>query len=153
TLSSIEILQTGSSLATTFTVNPADLAAGGSVIGSSGVDTLMVAGTGLDVSSTTLTSLEVLKAGSAPATAFTVDQAELVSGGPVPGSRGNDRVTAKGTALDLSSTTLSSIEILKAGSSLATAFTVNQIDLISGGSVQGSSGNDTLISADAALDL
>ncbi len=153
TLSSIEILKAGSSLATTFTVDLTDLVSAGSVTGSSGNDVLAIAGTSLDLTSTTLTSIEILRAGSASATTFTVDTADLASGGSVNGSSGSDTLSVKSTAFDLSSTTLASIEILKAALSTATTFTVDQADLISGGSVTGSSGNDTLASAGTALDL
>ncbi|HVO02139.1 MAG TPA: hypothetical protein VMT54_08055 [Candidatus Cybelea sp.] len=152
-VTSVEILKAGSSLDTTFTVDQADLASGGSVVGLAGHDTLIVKGTSADLSSTSLTSVEILKTGSALATTFKVDQADLASGGSIIGSSGNDTVAAAGNALDLTSTTLSSIEIIKAGLSVATTFTVDQADLASGGSVIGSSGNDTLIGQDDVLDL
>ncbi len=153
TLTSVEVLKAGSSVATTFTVDAADLLSGGSVIGSSGNDTLTLKTTAFDVSSTTLTSIEILKAALSTATTFTVDQADLAAGGSITGSSGSDTVSAFGTVLDLSSTTLSSIEILKAGASLATVFTVDSADLLAAGSVTGSSGNDTLVAAGTALDL
>ncbi len=153
TLTSVEILRAGSSLATTFTVNPADLASGGSVVGSTGNDTLTIVSTAFDLSSTSLTSIEVLQAGTSLATTFTLDQADLAAGGTVAGSSGSDSLVSKGTAIDLTSTTLTSIESLKVGSSLATTFTVDQADLASGLSVVGSSGNDTLVAGGAALDL
>ncbi|HVO04740.1 MAG TPA: hypothetical protein VMT54_21270, partial [Candidatus Cybelea sp.] len=153
TLSSIEILKAGSSLATTFTVGQAELASGGSVIGSSGNDALVISGTSLDLTSTALSSVEILKAGSSLATTFTVDAADLASGGSVIGSSGNDTLTVVGTAFDLSSTSLSSVEILQAGSSLATTFAVDQADLLAGGSVLGSSGNDALVISGTSLNL
>jgi hypothetical protein len=153
TLSGIEKLQAGNVAATTFTVDQADLASKGSVIGSSGNDTLQIAGTSLDLRSTTLNSVEVLKAGNALATTFTVDSADLASGGSVIGSSGTDTLIVADTAFDLSSTTLTSVETLKAGSAKDTTFTVNQGDLANGGSVIGSTGKDTLASADATLDL
>jgi hypothetical protein len=152
-ITSIEILKAGNAAATTFTVDQADLIAGGSVVGSSGNDTLVVAGTALDLSSTALTSVEILKAGNTAATTFTVDQADLAAGGTVAGSSGNDTLAANGTALDLTSTTLTSVEILKAGNAAATTFTVDQADLAAGGSVIGSSGNDTLATNGGSLDL
>ncbi len=153
TLSSIEILKAGSSLATTFTVDQADLAASGTVLGSSGDDVLVTNATTLDLTSTTLSSVEVIRAGSTLATTFTLDQDDLAAGGTVQGGTGNDTVAAGGTALDFSSTTLNSIEIIKAGLSIATTFTVDQADLSNGGSVTGSSGTDTLASKGTALDL
>ncbi len=132
-------------MTTTFTLDQADLIAGGSIIGSTGSDTVAAGGQSLDLSSTTPSSIENLKAALSIATIFTVDQADLVASGSVTGSTGNDTLAIKGTSLDLTSTTLSSVEILAAGSSLATTFTVDAADLLSGGSVVGSSGNDTLI--------
>ena len=78
------------------------------------------------------------------ATTFTVDTADLASNGSVIGSSGNDSLVIKSTAFDLSSTTLTSVEILQAGLNSATTFTLDQADLASGGSVVGSSGSDTL---------
>ena len=153
TLTSIEAIQTGVSTATLFTVDAADLAGGGSIVGSSGVDTLVVKGTALNLSSTSVDSIEILKAGASQATTFTVDADDLVSGGSIIGSSGNDTLAFKGTVADLSSTSLTSIEILKAGSSLGTAFTVDVADLSAGGSVVGSSGNDSLTVIDTSIDL
>ncbi len=153
TLSSIEVLVAGDVADTTFTVNQSDLASAGSVVGSSGTDTLVAADTQLNLSSTALTGVEVLQAGLSAATTFTVDTADLVSDGSVVGSSGNDVLVANGTALDLSSTVLTSVEILKAGKTSATTFTVDAADLASGGSVQGSTGSDTLVVNDAAVDL
>src|SRR6185295_12335227 len=131
----------------------ADLASGGSVVGGAGTDTLIGKATAIDLSSTTLTSIENLKAGTSLSTTFTVDAADLASSGSVTGSSGTDTLIINGTAADLTSTTLSSIEVLQTGSSLATTFTVNPADLASGGSVIGSSGNDTLVVASTAFDL
>ena len=153
TLSSVELLKAGSSLATTFIVDAADLLSGGSVSGSSGVDTLTLKTTAFDLTSTTLSSLEVLQAGMSTATTFTVDQADLASGGSVIGSSGLDSLVIKSAAFDLSSTTLSSVEILQAGLSIATVFTVDQSDLAAAGTVAGSSGTDTLLANGASLDL
>ncbi len=156
TLTSIEKLAAGASLDTTFTVNQADLASNGSVVGSAstfGTDTLIVTGTSFDVSSTTLTSVEILKASSSLATTFVVDAGDLAAGGAVLGSSGNDTLLFKGTAFDLSSTAASSIEILKAGTAAATTFTVNQADLAANGSILGSTGSDTVAAGGTALDL
>ena len=156
TLTSVEKLQAGSTTAaTTFTVDQADLASGGSVTGSAGLDDILKAfGTNLDLSSTTLTSIDILQAGNANATTFTVDQADLANNGTVSGSAGvNDTLTAFGTTLDLTTTTLTSIEILRAGSTNDTTFTVTQADLSNGGSVTGNTGSDTLQLGAITLDL
>ncbi|MDY0873796.1 beta strand repeat-containing protein [Dongia rigui] len=153
TLTSVEILQTGSSLASTFTLDASDLLSGGSVVGSSSTDTLSVLGTNVDLTSTTLTSIEVLKTVSALATTFLIDQADLLSGGTVIGSSGNDILSIVGSSLDLTSTTLTSVEILQAGTGVATTFIVDQADLLSAGSVIGNSGSDTLAASSNALDL
>src|SRR6185369_3804393 len=152
-LTSIETLKAGNAAATIFTVDQADLISAGSVTGSTGNDTLAAAGTALDLSSTTLTSIEILKANSSLATTFTVDVADLVSGGSVTGSTGNDTLAMKAAAFDLTSTTLTSIEILSAGTSGATTFTVDQADLASGGTVNGSTGSDILSIKGTSFDV
>ncbi|MDY0873790.1 hypothetical protein [Dongia rigui] len=153
-LSSIEILKAGLATATTFIVDQADLAAGGTVVGSSGADQLAAHGTSLDLSNTTLTSVEILAAGNNQPTTFTVNQADLLAGGSVVGSSGNDTLLSVGNSLNLGSTTLSSIEILAASLLTGTTFTVDQADLKSGGTVAGhSSGSDTLAVNGASLDL
>src|SRR6185295_20233703 len=86
-------------------------------------------------------------------TKFTVDASDLVAGGSVIGGGGNDTLTVVGTAFDLTGTTLTGVEILKTSTSLATTFTVDQADLVAGGSVVGSSGIDTLLIAGTAIDL
>jgi hypothetical protein len=53
-------------------------------------------------------------------------------------------VVAAGTSLGLTSTTLTSVEIIAAGSATSTKLTVDQSDLAAGGSVLGSTGTDTL---------
>ncbi|MDY0873797.1 hypothetical protein, partial [Dongia rigui] len=146
-LTSVEVLKAGVSTATTFTVDANDLASGGSVVGSSGSDTLIIDSTAFDLTSTTLTSIEQLVAGQNTDTTFTVDAADLAAGGSVIGSSGNDTLIIKGTAFNLTSTTLTDVEILQAGSTAATTFTVDQADLAVGGSVlgNGSAVADTLI--------
>jgi uncharacterized protein YciI len=153
TLSSIEILQTGTSAATTFTVDQADLASKGSVLGGAGNDTLTIAGTSFDLTSTTLSSVEILKAGVAGATTFKLDLADLAFSGSVFGSSGVDTLTISGTSFDLTGTTLSSIEILKGDAAAATLFKVDLADLASKGSVLGGSATDTLIVGGTAFDL
>src|SRR5262249_14105182 len=145
-LTSVEKLAAGTTLATTFLVDQGDLASGGSVIGTGKNDTLTVKGGSVDLTSTTLSSIEILT-GTSTAVTFKVDQADLVSGGTVIGGSGNDTVSINGGSLDLTSTTLSGVEILKAGTSNATTFTVDQSDLAKGGSVIGSTGHDVLISS------
>jgi hypothetical protein len=119
----------------------------------SGTDALVIHGTRLDLTDTTLSSIEVLRAGSSLATLFTVEADDLASGGTVQGSTGNDTLAIDGTSLDLTSTTLSSIEILKAGLSDATTFTVDQVHLASVASILGSSSSDTLIVNSNAINL
>ncbi len=153
-VSSVEILQAGTSKATTFTVNQDDLSSDGSVTGGSANDTLKTADTELDLTDTTVTSVEILKAGNKNATTFTVEEGQLASGGSVMGSSGNDTLLISGvTDVDLTSTTLSSVEILKATTTDATTFTVDNNDLAKAGSISGSSGSDTLKAAGSALDL
>ncbi|WP_231376276.1 calcium-binding protein [Magnetospirillum fulvum] len=152
TLSSVEILKAGS-IATTFTVDQVDLAANGSVVGSGGVDTIVINGGSLSLTATTLSSIEVLKAGTSGDTTFTVDQGDLATGGSVVGGAGRDTLAINGASLDLSATKLSSVEILKAGTAVATIVTVDQDDLVSGGSVIGGAGRDTLAISGASLDL
>ncbi|EPY00293.1 beta strand repeat-containing protein [Magnetospirillum fulvum] len=153
TMSSIEVLKVGSSDDTTFTVDQADLAANGSVVGNAGTDTLVIKGTNINLTATTLSGIEVLKAGSSTATTFTVNQGDLAANGSVVGNADTDTLIINGNSLDLSTTTLSSIEILKAGSSAATIFTLDQTDLAASGSVIGSGGVDTLVAAGSTLDL
>src|SRR5262249_45985035 len=141
------ILQAGSSVATTFTVDTADLVTGGSVFGNTGVDTLIVDSSAFNLVSTALSSVEILQAGLTVATTFTVDQADLDAGGSssaVIGNLGNDTLQINGNNLDLTNTTLSSVEILKAGNSGGTVFTVDQADLASGGSVIGIAGSSSI---------
>ncbi len=153
TTTSVETIRAGTSLATTFTVDSADLASAGSVVGSSGVDALIIgSGTALNLASTTLTSVEILQTGLSTATTFTVDQADLISGGSVIGSSGSDILAANGATLDLSSTVLTSIETIRT-SSAATTVTLDQADLVSGGSLTGSTGSDVVIAAGTQLDL
>lgn len=152
TLSRVEILQAGTS-DTTFTVNQDDLASGGSVVGSDGTDVLKTVDTQLNLTSTTLTSIETIKTGTSAATTFTVDQTDLKFGGMVVGSTGNDTLTINGNSLNLTNTTLSSLEILKAGTGDATSFTVDQGDLAAGGSVVGNAGTDSLRIGGTTLDL
>jgi len=154
TLTGIEVLKAGVA-GTTFTLEQTDLNAlgtTGQVVGGSGKDTLQVADTTIDLTSTTLTSVEVLAAGSTAATTFIVDQADLLSKGSVVGTAKNDTLEINGSSLNLTSTTLTSVEILKAHLSTATSFTVDPAD-VSGGSVVGSTGNDTLILKTTAFDL
>ncbi|MBV5324565.1 MAG: hypothetical protein J0626_04460, partial [Rhodospirillaceae bacterium] len=153
TLTSVERLLAGSSVATTFTVDQADLSSLTTITGSSGNDTLAAGGTQLTLTSTAVTSVEILRAGTSLGTTFTVDAADLTSGGSVIGSSGDDALVMNTTIFNLASTTLSSVEILRAGLSTATTFTVDQLDLNTGGSVIGSSGADILVANGTTLDL
>ena len=102
-------------------------------------------GTLIDLTSTTLSSVEIIKAADSNATTFTVDAGDLLSGGSVVGGAGVDTLTINGeTSFDLTSTSLSSVERLESANSTATIFKVNQADLNSGGTIVGSSGTDTL---------
>lgn len=126
TLDSIEALKAGTSVATTFTVDQSDLAIGGSVIGGTGTDTLIGHyGTAFDLSNTTLTSIEVIRNDNGGGTTFTVDQADLAAGGSVIGNSGTDTLVTTGTGVDLTSTTLSSIEVIESAiPANATLFTI-----------------------------
>ncbi len=91
---------------TTFTVDQADLANGGSVIGSGGTDTPSTA----DLRRQQLDRQQcrnTWKASASLATTFTVNQNDLASGGHgLRAARGNDTLVIAGSALDLTSTTL-----------------------------------------------
>ena len=156
TLTSIEIIAAGKASATTWIVDQADLVSGGSVEGSTGTDTLIIKGTGSDLTSTTLTSVEVLKSLAASST-FTVDNADLKAGGgsltAIVGSSGINTLVAAGTHLDLSQTALTNVQRLAAGTTSNTTFTLDQNDLVAGGSVIGSSGDDTIAAGGSSLDL
>jgi Ca2+-binding RTX toxin-like protein len=145
TLTSVEMIL-GNTNANTVIVNQADLLSGGTVSGGGEFDTLSLVSseTSLDLSSTTLTSVEMIL-GNTNANAITVNQADLLSGGTVDGGNAVDTLSlaAGETGLDLSSTTLTSIELIL-GNSSANVITVNQADLISGGTVDGGAGADTL---------
>src|SRR5581483_4737828 len=152
-LSSVEILKTTSSSNTTFTLNQNDLSPGGSVLGSTGTDTLIAAGNSLDLSSTMLSSVEKIMAGKSTATTFTVDQADLAPNGSVIGSSGNDTLATAGTQLNLTSTALSSIEILSSSNTSGTTFTLDQLDFAGISSISGNGVNDTLVVISQLIDL
>jgi hypothetical protein len=139
---------------TLFTLDDADLADGGSVIGTKNIDTLTSASTGIDLTATTLTSIEVISTQTS-STIFLIDQADLAKNGSVTGYIGTDTLLIHGTGLDLTSTTLTSVEILRTDASKSTTFTVDQADLLTGGSVVGSvSGSaDTLVVKGTGFDL
>src|SRR5262249_13797344 len=131
TLSSVEVLKAATTGNTTFTVDAADLLSGGSVQGfgtEGGNDTLTILGTSFDLRSTTLSSVEKLVAATAADTVFTVDANDLIAGGSVLGDAGTDTLRAAGTTLDLSSTTLSAVEIVAAGLTSSTVFTIDAND-------------------------
>jgi hypothetical protein len=159
-LNSIEILGVVSTVATTFTVDVADLLSGGSVVGNSALnDTLATNSGALNLTSTTLTSIEILDAGTATvATTFTVNQADLLgvasANGSVVGNAGvSDVLTTTGVALDLSGTTLTSVEVLAVTNAAGGTFTVDQADLAANGSVTGAAGTDILGTTTGVLDL
>ena len=154
TLSSVEILKMGGAGATALTIDAADLSGASYVLGGSCADTLIVADTAINLTSATLSSVEIIAAGIAADTTFTVNVLDLALGGTVAGSSGSDTlIVAATTSIDLSSTTLSSVEIIKTGVSSATTFRVDQSDVAASGTIQGSTGTDTLVANGAALDL
>src|SRR5262249_7696080 len=139
-------------------VDANDLIASGSVLGTTdSADSLVAAGTSLDLTGTTLSSIEVL-ATTKGLTTFKVDKLDLADQGTVIGSTGSDTLQVFDTDANLTSTTLNSVEVLKAGSTNNTTFTVDTGDLASGGSVignavSGTNGIDTLTVNGAAADL
>src|SRR6266702_2518244 len=96
----------------------------GAYTGSTSSDTLLFNQTDADLSSSSLTSIEVLQSHAIGATTFTVDQADLAKNGSVigNGSITTDTLIAHGVKLDLTSTTLTDIDILKTDASKATTF-------------------------------
>jgi hypothetical protein len=86
---------------------------------------LKINGVSLDLTSTALSSIEILQAGSSLATTFTVDQADLASGGSIIGGAGSDFLFVKGNTVDLSSITLTSVETIETAiPTNATTFTI-----------------------------
>jgi len=155
TLSSIERIEAGGGLGTTFRVGSSFLQRSRDIIGQDGVaDTLDVQSSNVDLRFVSLSSVEVIRSSIGSATNFRVDQADLAPGGTIDGGAGTDTLIANGATLDLSSTTLTSVEVILANTS-ANTLTVNQADLLSGGTVDGGAANDTLViaAADATLDL
>src|SRR4051794_3026379 len=117
TVENVEIFKAGLTTSTTFTVDDNDIGSLTQILGNKGTaDTLFFTSTAFDLHSITLSSVEILKAGNSLATTFILDQADLAKSGAVQGSTGTDTIVANGTILDLSSTTLTSIEALAAGS-------------------------------------
>jgi hypothetical protein len=132
----------------------------GSVTGDGAFDdTLVVTSTAFDLTSTTLSSVEILAAGTTSATTFTLDPADLTGllNGTTAGIQGStgagDILTILGATFDLSSVALSSIEILTASTTDATTFTVDQADLAPGGAMSAPGINDTIQLAGGNLDL
>ncbi|MBV5325410.1 MAG: hypothetical protein J0626_09155, partial [Rhodospirillaceae bacterium] len=112
----------------------ADLAANGTVIGSTGNDTLAAAGTSLNLTSTVLTSVETLSSAHSTGTTFTLDISDLNTLGTITGSTGGgDSLVVLNSLIDLSAKAVTGVEILKAGVNFATTFTVDQADLATGG--------------------
>jgi hypothetical protein len=157
TLDSIEILRADASLGktgTVFALEQDNLAGNGSVIGNAAAsDSIVVQDSRLDLSSTTLTSIESLKAGTTQGTTFIVDQQDLAENGSVIGSSGSDALVAQGLSLDLTSTNLSSIEVLAAGQNKATTFTLDGDNLPGLTAIEGSTGTDTLVVKASTIDL
>src|SRR5262249_20836465 len=144
--------------ATTFVVDQADIGSDpldpGNILGSSGTDTLQAAGTVLDLRSTTVSSVEVLKAGNAGGTTFMVDATDLVSGAQVIGGAGSDTLFINATSFDLNTITLSSVEAVQflTGSN-GTTFTLTQNDITKGKSLTGTSNFDTVQFVGTGFDL
>lgn len=143
------------------TVNSSAVAASMFLLGL-GTDTLSAGAdvATFDLSSTTVTGVEVLSGTRTSGTEFILDVNDFLQGGEaanlatIAGAAGTDTLTFAGTQLDLRSTTLSSVEVIAAQSSAGTVFIVNQADLVSGGEVRGhASGSDTLNVLDATIDL
>jgi hypothetical protein len=153
TLNSVEILKAGTTSSTFFVVDQSDLAAHGSVIGNTGTDWLRTNGTVLDLTSTTLSSIEILQSGSGVGTKFVLDQADLAKNGGILGSAGNDALIAHGTSLDLTSTAVLNVEQLIAGTSKATTFTLDATDAFYLKTITGGAGNDTLVVKATDIDL
>jgi hypothetical protein len=137
TLSSVEILMAGNAADTTFRVNQKDLASGGSILGAAGTDSLVTRDATIDLTSTTVSSVEILRAGVNTATTFTLDATDLASFGSILGASGSDTLVVKDTAFDLSSTSITSVETLKAGKA-GTTFTVDSAALAVATSIVGS---------------
>ena len=83
--------------ATTFTVDMADLLSGGSVVGSSASDTLLVMDSAIDLRSTSLSSVEIIKAGTTDATTFTVNSDTQISA-TVPTGATSGKITVTNSA-------------------------------------------------------
>jgi len=108
-----------------------------SVLGSGSGDSLTVVGASINLAATTLSGVSVLAAGQNSATVFTLSQANLAGGvTSIIGSAGSDTIVTT-SSLNLSTVTLSSVELLK-----TTANT--------GVSLTGSAGNETLVGGSGA---
>ena len=133
------------------TVNTADVDESATVDGLDGSDTLQLADATLDLSSTTLTSIDLIR-GTTAANVITVNTADVDESATVDGLDGSDTLQLADATLDLSSTTLTSIELIR-GTTAANVITVNTADVDESATVDGLDGNDTLQLADATLDL
>src|SRR5262249_1506224 len=146
--------------ATTFIVTSAQLA-GLDISGGKSVDTVKVATANIDFTSTTLTSIEGVGAGLTTATTITLLDTQLkANGGVIANIAGNtavDTLNVKGANVDLSDTTVTSVEKIQANSGATdTTFFLDQADLASGGSIIGHVGTtvaDTIEAAGTSLDL
>ena len=157
TLSSIEVLAAGSSAATIFTLDVNDIGrlAGGSIRGGESLaDELRVGSNDFNLGNIQVSGVEVLASTATSATLFRIDQADLASGGSIIGIGGQtDTVSILGTSLDLTSTTLTSVERLTAANFSATTFVVDASDIAELRQVIGNAGADTLRTVGAAADL
>ncbi|MGE5546180.1 MAG: C2 family cysteine protease [Solirubrobacterales bacterium] len=152
TLSSIEVIQATNKSGATFTITQDQLAAGGSVIGGAGTDTLVAAGPSLDLGTTTLSGVEVVKAGCTSDTTVTLGPGALAGLKSIIGNDGQDTLVVNGGNVNLAATTVKGIEVIEAGGIAATTFTVAQSNLADVICMFGT-GGDTLVASGTSLDL
>jgi Ca2+-binding RTX toxin-like protein len=162
TVSGIEVLQAGNRAATTFVINQSDLASSNAaIIGNVATDTVVVMGGSINLSAVSMSGIEVIRAGSATATTFTLNQSELVANKTsVIGGRGSDTLVLSSTsaatnAFDLSHVALSSVEVIKSASTAALVLTLSQSDLNSANLISNGSAatSGTVVMTDASDNL
>jgi len=147
-LSSVEVLRADAANGThmtVFAIDQDDLAIKGSIVGNASAtgDTILTSDTALDLSSTTLSSIEGIMVTSSTGTTLTMLQKQLV-GETISGFGSVDALAVRGSLVDLSSTTLNSFEILTSTGTAATTFKADLADIKSL-TVTGHAGIDTLI--------
>jgi len=129
TLAGIETVKIGSSAGTTLTMGAGQLSAVNTLIGGSGVDTLMMSQGNWDFSAQTLSGIEVIRTQDVSLN-LTLGASDLTGLTSVVGTTGSDTVYLVGDSLNLSAMALSGIETI---------------------GVQGISGTDTLVVAQKDL--